>query len=515
MPSFNVARLDKKISEDIPDINAVLKALAKWDVSGFTDIPDGSLRMTLDVKNQGTIEKYSGSWSPVTKLMHDVDKLDGYHASTSASANTIVVRDKNGAIPGNILGNAATATKAGGFSNGVTLPVSQGGTGATTASQARTNLDVPPTSHASSGTAYGLGSNLNYGHVRGDGETTDVIAGEIVVKDVLFNNISLTSSGLLGKAKYIFPSQPFNIDTDDFDLILINSVSENTSGTLPNFSGFLYIRQYYYTRISPTAIGARMQVAFAFDANKMWRRYLLNNKWSSWVKVIDETDFATTTTPGIVKPGTGMTVGTNGALNVDTASTSKKGIVQLNNTVTSTSSTQAATANAVKTAYDKAVDAEAAIANALSVGALLPSFAASMSGYLLCNGAAVSRTTYADLFAILGTAFGAGDGSKTFNLPDFRDKTFWGANGNLMKVLAAGLPNLSGMFWAYTVGWSNASGTGAFYDAGAASGTPGNRGGEGGTACRWGCDASRSNKIYGRSTTVQPPAITVNIFIKY
>lgn len=41
-------------------------------------------------------------------------------------------------------------------------------------------------------------------------------------------------------------------------------------------------------------------------------------------------------------------------------------------------------------------------------------------GWLKENGAAVSRTTYAALFAIIGTAFGAGDGSTTFNLPDHR-----------------------------------------------------------------------------------------------
>lgn len=42
---------------------------------------------------------------------------------------------------------------------------------------------------------------------------------------------------------------------------------------------------------------------------------------------------------------------------------------------------------------------------------------AAPTGFLLCNGAAVSRTTYAALFAIVGTAFGVGDGSTTFNLP--------------------------------------------------------------------------------------------------
>jgi microcystin-dependent protein len=42
------------------------------------------------------------------------------------------------------------------------------------------------------------------------------------------------------------------------------------------------------------------------------------------------------------------------------------------------------------------------------------------TGWLKCNGAAVSRTTYANLFAAIGTTYGAGDGSTTFNLPDLR-----------------------------------------------------------------------------------------------
>lgn len=43
-------------------------------------------------------------------------------------------------------------------------------------------------------------------------------------------------------------------------------------------------------------------------------------------------------------------------------------------------------------------------------------------GYLICDGSAVSRTTYADLFIVLGTTYGNGDGSSTFNLPDYRGK---------------------------------------------------------------------------------------------
>ena len=44
------------------------------------------------------------------------------------------------------------------------------------------------------------------------------------------------------------------------------------------------------------------------------------------------------------------------------------------------------------------------------------------NGWLLCDGTAVSRDTYSDLFAVIGTVYGAGDGSTTFNLPDLRDR---------------------------------------------------------------------------------------------
>lgn len=44
------------------------------------------------------------------------------------------------------------------------------------------------------------------------------------------------------------------------------------------------------------------------------------------------------------------------------------------------------------------------------------------SGWLLCDGSAVSRTTYATLFAAIGTTYGTGDGSTTFNVPDMRGR---------------------------------------------------------------------------------------------
>ena len=50
------------------------------------------------------------------------------------------------------------------------------------------------------------------------------------------------------------------------------------------------------------------------------------------------------------------------------------------------------------------------------------------SNYLLCNGSAVSRKQYKQLFDIIGITYGAGDGSTTFNLPDLKGKVITGLN---------------------------------------------------------------------------------------
>lgn len=65
------------------------------------------------------------------------------------------------------------------------------------------------------------------------------------------------------------------------------------------------------------------------------------------------------------------------------------------------------------------------------------------AGWLLCDGSAVSRTTYASLYACIGTTYGAGNGSTTFNLPNLTDKFIQGS-GTVGTVKAAGLPNITG-----------------------------------------------------------------------
>lgn len=157
----------------------------------------------------------------------------------------------------------------------------------------------------------------------------------------------------------------------------------------------------------------------------------------------------------------------------------------------------------------------------LPVGTLIPSFATSMAGCLLGNGAAVSRTTYKELFALFGTKFGAGDGSTTFNLPDFRDRTLWGANGNLMEAIAAGLPDAEGGFTVQANSWNGSHSvlnfSGVFKESGGRiSGTyPEVAGKSANFSQKYTLSLSNYNDIYGKSNTVQPPSIGVNIFIKY
>lgn len=145
------------------------------------------------------------------------------------------------------------------------------------------------------------------------------------------------------------------------------------------------------------------------------------------------------------------------------------------------------------------------------------SFAANSTpkGYLICNGAAVSRTTYAELFAVIGTTYGSGDGSTTFNLPNLTDKFIQGS-GTAGTSKVAGLPNITGKT---TINIANFSTSGASGGSGAIRQTYKTNYGWAGSnrfdGTEISIDASRSSSIYGKSSTVQPPALTMRFYIKY
>lgn len=137
------------------------------------------------------------------------------------------------------------------------------------------------------------------------------------------------------------------------------------------------------------------------------------------------------------------------------------------------------------------------------------------SGFLVCNGGAISRTTYANLFAVIGTTYGSGDGSTTFNLPNLTDRFLQGDTRFIGTVKYAGLPNIRGTINIGTVDNAPES-----YSNGALSMVSvGDRGyqkaGSARTLRSISFDASNYNQAYGNSSTIQPPALTCLICIKY
>lgn len=133
------------------------------------------------------------------------------------------------------------------------------------------------------------------------------------------------------------------------------------------------------------------------------------------------------------------------------------------------------------------------------------------SGWLLCDGSAVSRTTYSELFAKIGTTYGVGDGTTTFNLPNYIDN-FAEGSATAGTIKSAGLPNITGTLpLMYT---SEGYNTGAFNAVNRNFGLPAGTSVYGDIQGTF--DASRSSAIYDDNvTTVQPPAVTCRVLIKY
>lgn len=138
--------------------------------------------------------------------------------------------------------------------------------------------------------------------------------------------------------------------------------------------------------------------------------------------------------------------------------------------------------------------------------------------WFLCNGQAVSRTAYAELFALIGTNFGSGDGSTTFNLPDYRGKFLRGLGGDsansLYEVQNEGLPNITGSISNVSIfngGNPITSGAVSYQHQDRSDATSGDFNKVFGTIY---FNAGLANGIYGASSHVTPINQAVNYFIK-
>lgn len=483
MASFNGPKLTNPIRTDVPDTQEVLAALVKQDPTSISDIPVGAKRLYEASSGKWQWQLYNGtSWAPVPFLQHNVDQLDGYHAAITPAANTVAVRNASGLLQDSITGNAATASSAATLSQ--TLPVNKGGTGATTSEAARTNLGVPPTSHVSTATTYGVGNSTQYGHLK--------------LSDAM-DSASNVSGGVAA---------------------------------------------------TPAAVKAAKGAADAAQS-------------SADAAMTKASTLATSSTPGIVKPGTGMSVDSSGALNVVAEQTGclpltggtmtgtlgfPVGFIVGRSTAESNEVSVSASAGssygATLLLYNYYAMDEAnlgrirliTVNGVSSYGPVLDLFSSGICtwngsevflpagtvfafagnidvpGCLICTGAAVSRSAYWRLFNTIGTTYGDGDGSTTFNLPNIAGRFIQGST-TAGTYVNAGLPNITGYISGVkAAGYGGENGgalykTGDLYDGNVLN-----------NAAQFNSlyfDASRANVTYGASTTVQPPAVTMRYYIKY
>lgn len=190
---------------------------------------------------------------------------------------------------------------------------------------------------------------------------------------------------------------------------------------------------------------------------------------------------------------------------------------------------------AVMAALKTKCDALDATDNTLRLGAVIGEirwFAMSTppTGWLVCNGATVFTSNYAALFAAIGKTFTPQLTSTdpdvenpeysdptVFRLPNLIGKVPWGST-SVGTALDAGLPNIKGQTnnGVQTFGWESSvqPSIGAIVASPVESEKAGTRGnGYGGVWIDF--DASKSNSIYGNSTTVQPPALCLLPCIRY
>ena len=145
------------------------------------------------------------------------------------------------------------------------------------------------------------------------------------------------------------------------------------------------------------------------------------------------------------------------------------------------------------------------------------------TGWLQCNGAEVSRTTYARLFRKIGTKYGAGNGSTTFNLPDLQHRVLEGTNttSEVAQKVEAGLPDITGRWGSSDTSMAveNGQWEGAFFNEGKVNLYVMDRfipAGQSNAidAGSLFIHASRSQGLYGKASTVQPNALRLLAIIK-
>jgi len=195
-----------------------------------------------------------------------------------------------------------------------------------------------------------------------------------------------------------------------------------------------------------TPVALRLNAAALEYAMEASRLSAVGAAASAAAATTQATNAATSAATATTKAGEASTSATNAAASATTATTqASNAATSATNAAASATTATTQAANAATSATNAAESAEAAAESAAAAALFDPSsyytkpqvdellvtavpagtiihvaMNTAPSGYIKANGALVSRTTFANLFAAIGTTFGAGDGSTTFALPDLR-----------------------------------------------------------------------------------------------
>lgn len=311
MASYLNPQPSNAIVDDLTAIRELANYNAQNDPSLGTDFPTGAKRLV----NVGTSsapnwqwQRYNGSaWVAIgattsEKLMHNVDMLDGYHASTSAVKNTIPVYNANAQLVGNITGNAATATKLQNARN-----IQLGGIVSSTAQSF--NGTAPITIPVNSITINNDADNAVNGVLtikHGGTGRTDGKASDVEFTSINGESIGAKAQGQIGRLKYI------SADTDLDSIVQdgVYAINGSKAPTLANhWPETTAIASLITVRSEGQNIFQEVQVASA----RTWRRISYNSggSWTGWLIGDSTNDW---TTYYVSKSGNDDNPGTSSSL---------------------------------------------------------------------------------------------------------------------------------------------------------------------------------------------------------